>query len=1632
MATSPRVSRAPSVSSIGTNASGSLSLLPRYTPKPEPAYVSAASAADHVTHRHSHDQFDLLSPAASPTNDGAIFSEAALSLLNTFLDSLLYNILAKARGTSLKRLRPAINEVLKAKLARDALASADEELGGFEGDEDSEDEENADTDGRWSQDWHLEMAFKRMRLRVMVFIRLGDFDDEDEDRFVEDEDELKNNADKPTQEMNVLVNSPAAVYLASILEHVAEQALTTAGESAYRRSVSRANRRSSIPNPKELEGMDLERVIVAETDVEKLAMNPTLGRLWRTWRKNYRNAFGAGAAFSPPASPNPYRRRLGSLNEIAFPPNRFDFPSNTFDEDVRRALEQERRLTPDEIPEGDVTETDIAANIPLPMNDNDIDEIEIPGVAIPLPMSENDVDEIEILGVAVPLPMSDNDVNEIEIPGLAREINDDEDELHKQTAPSAEPSKRRNSAVLDRPSKSLSRPPLHRLRSNSTPAASRLPFFYYFFMPKADTGDEEEPVASDQSEMSTIKDVGELPPNVKDIVPEPAIEERLAAEEKADTTPMEDEKDTSAGAERTPTTFDDEKIPVETDASPPVAQESENTAAIVREDSAHTLVKEKEDHAREAGIVAGVVAGAAALAGAAFATIAGSTNKNEETEGQKTAIDAAPKPSNREKPSDIAERIRVAHRLSAKNLEQLTNGTPVVPKHPMPEQSTPVSPALSSGASSDPISAISDSGKAQVVFPKRSTSYVPVGPIPRSNPDGHPESAQLEKLVPATATQHSKNGNAPSAQSKPESAASTSSQGSEYDLGTVSASALAPESSVKRKSMLPPPVAVAARADESKLTSSSGSDRDVEIGLARTTNERVQSLSSSSRATTPEQRSYYLPGSPKPGPSSSRPSSSSKDLPITGSEEHSIARQTSASRRNTGPSRLRSVIEADTQPERNESFTRDVPHAVPFYHNKSVDDEALKQEQLNRRLNKDSMLLETKDGSKTKSRPPPLKTAFVPVTEAARPSSAQSTGRRSISSTPPSRHSTKGSLSSSSHKRPSDESRRKDFDSLLKEGETVKYTLTPDGLRESEPFRPTSSNRNRASALALSTAAIDRGPPSPRIISTPSSGSRPFAHDLAAATTATAAIAPPKLEPTTKVTVISQPTIQPPPPKKGYVPRVSEFRKSSTPRSLASRPEPMNTNTRKSGFLPREPRVMTDDTRDFADFMRSTKPSTEPVLVPLVRSPSDSNLLNKANAHAVQPPRSFSRQKLVAREPEVKGGGSSDLIDFIREGPPSAYGAGEHRIPRNVAPFRSTADSDDLKAIGSLISTGTTSNRSMTSKTSRMTGAATISPLSQTGRAGPSSSTSGMPPIARKSRRVKDPYAIDSDDEDDFLTSLPSARPQPQEESLAEFLKNAEPPKANSPSPVTSRSQAHGMSTTTGSVRSSNIVHTTPTSRTTKMKFEARSAGATKSGFGGNGFHYSTNDMADFLRSSGPVEAYAVSPEVPLTKKPSKRADHPKKETSSAKVYGKDAAWQWNEHMLREEEKPMAKEGLCSPALQSLVSKRISVPKAKEVIRTFLVIGAFFEANDLLEAWARNSLRIKTEDTQDWPNEIAVVISEAGGIGASIAEGRARIGIRVAVLILWIYPKRLQNCEMASATDAMSPPNRRRARRSQN
>jgi len=106
------------------------------------------------------------------TGATALLTPAALSLLNGFLDNILYNILASSKSTQLARIRSAMVDVLKPRLAKEALSAAEEELSELGGAEDEQ------TEFRGGQepggDFDLVRSWKLTRLRCMVYTRLGD------------------------------------------------------------------------------------------------------------------------------------------------------------------------------------------------------------------------------------------------------------------------------------------------------------------------------------------------------------------------------------------------------------------------------------------------------------------------------------------------------------------------------------------------------------------------------------------------------------------------------------------------------------------------------------------------------------------------------------------------------------------------------------------------------------------------------------------------------------------------------------------------------------------------------------------------------------------------------------------------------------------------------------------------------------------------------------------------------------------------------------------------------------------------------------------------------------------------------------------------------------------------------------------------------------------------------------------------------------------------------------------------------------------------------------------------------------------------------------------------------------------
>ena len=360
--TSPRSSRAASFSSDKPSVAGSTSFQIPSNVRPPPAYIAASVASQIVTDYYNaqlREEFDF-NEDSSPFLINALFSDEALNLLNTFLDHLLFSFLSTARSPSLTAIRPAIIDVLRSRLAREAMATADEELQGLLAGDDEE-----SPPGKNGQDtfekWDVEMVWKRTRLRVMVYTRLGEFEDEDEERYVEQERGLS--LDDGSNEELGPVSWVAAIFLTSVIEHIAEQTLMVSGQAAFARMSAKMKKaaRKSMNG----EEVQLERVIVEEFDVEKVALNSTLGRLWRTWRKRVR------APIASVSRPTSSRGQTRGFSNTASLDNAESAPSG----DASRA----QSLA--EVSKHEVTETDIAANIPLPMSDNDVAEIEVPGLA---------------------------------------------------------------------------------------------------------------------------------------------------------------------------------------------------------------------------------------------------------------------------------------------------------------------------------------------------------------------------------------------------------------------------------------------------------------------------------------------------------------------------------------------------------------------------------------------------------------------------------------------------------------------------------------------------------------------------------------------------------------------------------------------------------------------------------------------------------------------------------------------------------------------------------------------------------------------------------------------------------------------------------------------------------------------------------------------------------------------------------------------------------------------------------------------------------------------------------------------------------------------------------------------------
>jgi hypothetical protein len=325
---------------------------------PEPAYIAASAASQIVTRNHEVNQADWPEDAIEPSGEAALVSSESLKLVNSFLDQLLYNFLSIARSTSLVSLRPAVTEVLKPRLAREAITGADQELHEYLGGGEDEDFFNNQRGLEPAGPWDLDRVWMRTRLRCMVYSSLGDMEEEDEDRFMMEVD-----SGHSTDSLGYV--SPAvAIFLTSILEFIGEQALTVAGQAAYNRVQFRRDDREYQPTEEVP-----ERIVVEERDTEKVAFNATLGRLWRTWRKRLRTPMGS---FSR-SYPHPYPTSSVASTSRRSSTTNLDGPSQVHSPNAS-VVEINATLS-------EAAEYEIAIKTPLPVHENDIDEIEVPGLA---------------------------------------------------------------------------------------------------------------------------------------------------------------------------------------------------------------------------------------------------------------------------------------------------------------------------------------------------------------------------------------------------------------------------------------------------------------------------------------------------------------------------------------------------------------------------------------------------------------------------------------------------------------------------------------------------------------------------------------------------------------------------------------------------------------------------------------------------------------------------------------------------------------------------------------------------------------------------------------------------------------------------------------------------------------------------------------------------------------------------------------------------------------------------------------------------------------------------------------------------------------------------------------------------
>ena len=235
----------------------------------------------------------------------------------------------------------------------------------------------------------------------------------------------------------------------------------------------------------------------------------------------------------------------------------------------------------------------------------------------------------------------------------------------------------------------------------------------------------------------------------------------------------------------------------------------------------------------------------------------------------------------------------------------------------------------------------------------------------------------------------------------------------------------------------------------------------------------------------------------------------------------------------------------------------------------------------------------------------------------------------------------------------------------------------------------------------------------------------------------------------------------------------------------------------KRGPVAREAQHQDDSMRDFADFIRSTGPDSDPrtLAKQSVERPEITRVTSAGSqaSFTKQPSRKITKQqpvvspkkseqslpargnsKLKARDPIASPTNTTaELADFFRSGPPTAQA---QSAPRSASSPQVNGRSRE--GVGSGTSVASTQDSFAPSKKTQSSVNSRTALLDSTNRSVPTKTDyqrqqeAGGP--VRKQRRVKDPYALDSDEDEEMA---PPPEPEPsEEETLSDFLKNYSPP----------------------------------------------------------------------------------------------------------------------------------------------------------------------------------------------------------------------------------------------------------------